>query len=160
MNKNKIENALTQGLLAGYGGQTKFEKITRGSFDISSSHFENDEIVYHDEWTTGGGQEIVKIGGSVFTRVYAGGIVDESILNKLGITPQDINKNLIYRINELGSATRLFNDCQPEKLNEWDYEYKILDNDLEVRVTVGKESIKYKNQLVFVHCFVLSPIKL
>jgi len=159
MNKNKIENALTQGLLAGYGGQTKFEKTTRGSFDISSSHFENNEIVYHDEWTKGGGQEIVKIEENIFTRVYAGGIVNEDVLNKLGITPQDINQNLIYRINQLGSATRLFNNCQPEKLNDWDYEYKILDKDLEIGITVGKESIKYKDQLVFVHCFVLSPVK-
>jgi len=159
MNKNKIEKALTQGLLAGYGNKTKFKKIKRGSFNISSSHFENNEIIYHDEWTNGGGQEIVKIRNSVFTRVYAGGIVSESILNKFGITPQDINQNLIYRINQLGSTTRLFNNCQPEKLNDWDYEYKILNKDIEVEVTVGKESIKYKNQLVFVHCFVLSPIK-
>ncbi|MDD3999178.1 MAG: hypothetical protein PHR98_03725 [Candidatus Shapirobacteria bacterium] len=159
MNKNKIKNALTQGLLAGYGGQTKFEKATRGSFDISSSHFENNEIVYHDEWTNGGGQEIVKIEGDIFTRVYAGGIVDKSMLNKLGITSQDISQNLIFRINQLGSTTRLFNDCRAKQINNWDYEYKILDNDLEIGITVGKESIKYKDQLVFVHCFVLSSVK-
>lgn len=159
MNKNKIEKALTQGLLAGYGGKTKFKKIKRGSFNISSSHFENNEITYHDEWTNGGGQEIVKIGKSVFTRVYAGGIVNKKKLNILGITSQNIIENLISRIKELKDRTRLFNDCRAKQINNWDYEYKIMDNDFEIGITVGKESIKYKNQLVFVHCFVLSSVK-
>ena len=159
MNKNIIEKALTQGLLAGYGSKTKFKKIKRGSFKISSSHFENNEIIYHDEWTNGGGQEIVKSGDDIFTRVYAGGIVNTKKLNILGITSENIIENLISRIKELKDRTRLFNDYRAKQINNWDYEYKILDRDLEIGVTVGKESIKYKNRLVFVHCFVLSPVK-
>ena len=159
MNKNKIEKALTQGLLAGYGGETKFEKTTRGSFDISSSHFENNEIIYHDEWTKGGGQEIVKIDGELFTRVYGGGTVNKDVLDNLGTKKEEIINYLISKIRELGDKTRLFSECKADKIGDWSYEYKVLDKENKIDVTVGKEIIKYKEEVVFVHCFVLSPIK-
>lgn len=53
----KISQALTTGLINGYGGKTQFTKINRGDFELSSSHFQSQEFVYHDEWTNNGGQE-------------------------------------------------------------------------------------------------------
>ena len=99
MNKSKISQALTQGLLAGYGGKSNFLKTTRGSFEVSSSHFEINDIVYHDEWTNGGGQEIVKVGNDLFTRVYAGGVFGES---------KEVIQKLIYFIQKLTGAKFLF----------------------------------------------------
>jgi hypothetical protein len=159
MNREKISKALTDGLVSGYGGKTEFRKSTRGSFEISSSHFEKDGIVYHDEWTNGGGQEIIDVDGESFTRVYAGCVADEKILNNLKITHRDVIQNLVSRIKELGDKTRLFNNCSVEEINDWKYSYQVLDNDNEIGVTVGKEIIKYQDKTVFVHCFVLSPIK-
>lgn len=147
--KNKIAQALTTGLLAGYGGQTKFEKVNRGSFELKSSHYENDGLIYHDEWTSGGGQEIVKVGEDQFTRVYAGGTID----NSPEIIPQ-----LIHFIQTLKDKTRLFADCELAE-GDWQYEYKILDTEPNFDLTVSKETIKYQGKIVFVHCFVLSPIK-
>jgi hypothetical protein len=159
MNKKQISKTLTAGLLAGYGGKTHFSIIDRGSFKLKSSHFESEDIIYHDEWTNGGGQEIIKVDNDMFTRVYAGGVVGEETLQKLGITAKDIITNLISRIKQLGDKTRLFNNCQPEVQDGWGYFYQILDDNREIGLTVGKEIISYQNQIVFVHVFVLSPIK-
>ena len=148
MNKLNISKALTAGLLAGYGGQTKFVKTSRGSFEVSSSHFENGEVVYHDEWTNGGGQEIVKVGVEMFTRVYAGGTINNN--------PEIIPK-LIYFIQELKDKTRLFSDSSLDS-GDWTYEYKIVDSDKDIDVTTGKETIYFQGKPVFVHVFVLSPI--
>jgi hypothetical protein len=124
-----------------------------------SSHYEKDGIVYHDEWIEGGGQEIVEIDGEKFTRVYAGGTVSEEILNNLGIKKEEVISNLISKIKELGNKTRLFSDCISENDGDWSYEYKIIDSEKALEITVGKELIKYKNEKVFVHCFVLAPAK-
>ena len=146
MDKKKITTALTTGLLAGYGGQSQFSSITRGSFELKSSHFEMGDIVYHDEWTNGGGQEIVKVGNDLFTRVYAGGVLGKS---------KDVIQKLIYFIQNLTDQTRLFADCESVD-GDWTYHYKIIDSDSDI--TTGKETIKYKDTTVFVHVFVLSPI--
>lgn len=159
MNQEKISQALTTGLAAGYGGKTEFNKINRGGFDLKSSHFESKDCVYHDEWTKGGGQEIIRVGEDSFTRVYAGKTADEEVLKRLGITHEDVIANLVSKIQQLGEKTRLFNDCLTDPKNNWQYEYKILDKDDQISVTTGKETIKYKNQLVFTHVFVLSPIR-
>ena len=149
MNIEKISHALTTGLVSGYGGNTKFEKTTRGSFEISSSHFKKDGIVYRDEWTNGGGQEIVSVEGEQFTRVYAGSAVENS---------PEVIPHLINFIQILKDKTRLFSDCELTE-GDWQYQYKILDTEPNLNITVGKETIKYQNETVFVHCFVLSPIK-
>lgn len=159
MNKENISNALTQGLLAGYGGKSQFTSVNRGSFDLKSSHLQQDDIVYHDEWTNNGGQELVKVKEELFTRVYAGGEVNSEILQSLNISDTDVTNNLKSRIAELGDKTRLFSNCKAETINNWDYEYKIIDNNNEVSVTTGKETISFKGQIVFIHVFVLSPIK-
>jgi hypothetical protein len=159
MNKNNIVEGLTTGLVAGYGGKTEFKKNIRGTFETTSSHYEKDGIIYHDEWIEGGGQEIVKINGQLFTRVYAGGTVSEKKLDNLRIKKEEVINYLISRIKELGDKTRLFSDCETANNGDWGYEYKVLDREDLVEVTVGKEIIKYKDETVFVHCFVLSPAK-
>jgi len=157
--KNKITAALTKGLLAGYGGKTEFTKIKRGGFMLSSSHFNDGEVVYHDEWTNSGGQELVKVGNVMFTRVYAGGEPSLRVIKKLKIKEKQINENLVSRIRELGDKTRLFENCVAETKDGWGYEYKTLDDDKDISVVTGKEVINYKNTVVFVHVFVLSPVK-
>jgi len=147
MDKNKISQALTAGLLAGYGGKTEFHRVNRGSFELKSSHFEDGDIVYHDEWSNGGGQEIIKVDGEMFTRVYAGGVLGDS---------KEVIPKLIFFIQKLSNKTRLFSDCQLTD-GDWQYQYKIIDSDS--GITTGKETIKFQNQIVFIHIFVLSPIK-
>jgi hypothetical protein len=150
--KNKITDALTKGLLAGYGGKSQFTKVIRGGFELNSSHFEDNKIVYHDEWTNNGGQEIVKVENEMFTRVYVGGTVEGIVEEKEVIT------FLIKKIKELGDKTRLFEDYKKENDGDWGYEYKIIDRCDEVSTTIGKETIFYKNKIVFVHFFGLSSI--
>jgi len=145
MNNPKISQALTSGLLAGYGGKTEFKTINREGFELKSSHFENGGILYHDEWISGGGQEIVKVGDHSFTRVYAGKVLDASV---------DVIPKLIYFIQQLKDKTRLFSNCQLSE-GDWQYQYKIIDTECDI--TSAKETIEYKNKIVFVHYFVMSP---
>ena len=159
MNIDNIKKALTKGLVAGYGGETEFKKNIRGTFETISSHYEKEGIIYHDEWIDGGGQEIVKSEGELFTRVYAGGTINEEKLNNLGIKKEEIISYLISKIKELGDKTRLFSDCSLVNDGDWSYEYKVIDDEEALEITVGKEIIKYKNEIVFVHCFVLSGAK-
>jgi len=159
MNQKKISQVLTTGLIAGYGGKTEFTKVNRGGFELESSHFQDGEIIYHDEWTNNGGQELVTVNGESFTRLYGGGVTNPEILKSLNIIEKDVANNLKERIIELGDKTRLFSDFKAETKNNWDYEYIILDRNEEINVTTGKETISFKNQPVFIHVFILSPIK-
>ena len=61
-------------------------------------------------------------------------------------------------IQQLKDKTRLFSDCELID-GDWKYQYKIIDSDDSVSVTVGKETISHNNETVFVHVFVLSPIE-
>lgn len=158
MTQDHIKKALTTGLLASYAGKTQFSSINRGSFSLKSSHYQDEEIIYHDEWANNGGQELVEIGGEQFTRVYAGGVVNPEALKTLGINEADVISNLKNRLTQIGDQTRLFSDFKAENNHGWDYEYKIIDSDEQLFITVGKEIISYKNHLVFIHIFVLSPV--
>jgi hypothetical protein len=60
MNTKNIEIGLTKGLVAGYGGKTDLEKIKRAGFSFISSHLEENDLIYHDEWLAsdvGGGKK-------------------------------------------------------------------------------------------------------
>ena len=105
----KTDEATTAGLLAGYGGRTKFVSVQRGSFELKSSQFTESGIDYIDQWLpkdTGGGQELVRIDGEEFTRLYAGGLVRPEKLAELGISGKEVTGHLIKRISALGSKTR------------------------------------------------------
>lgn len=157
---SKIKNALVTGLLAGYAGETEFRDIVRGGFEMKQSHYEKNGIVYHDEWLpnrTGGGQELVMIDGQQYTRLYAGGLIEEQKLKQLGIDENDVISTLINQIKLAGEKTRLDADYE-NKDGEWKYSYKVKKQIEEIGLLFGKEKIKYKGQLVFVHYFLLSPI--
>jgi hypothetical protein len=160
LNKN-IENGLSRGLISGYAGQTKFSAIERGGFSFKSSHLETDEIKYHDEWldaTVGGGQELIEVSGQQYTRLYAGGIIQKK-LTELNITEKEIINFLKTCVITLKEKTRLFEECKISDQNNWSYSYQILDHEQNLPITTAKEIISYNNTVVFVHNFLLCPIK-
>ena len=162
MTSIEIQNGLTRGLTAGYAGETEFTRIKRASFDLSSSDFQADGIEYHDEWlraSVGGGQELVRVNDQMFTRFYAGGVIEEDKLNNLGITEKTIIGELVAHILELKDKTRLFSDCRPNAKGDCQYDYKLIDPDANVPVTIAKETISYKGEVVFVHDFLLCAVR-
>jgi hypothetical protein len=160
MNK-KIKTLLARGLERGFAGETITGMAKRGGFNLKSSHFENDSGTYHDEWytnRTGGGQEIVKTGNQTFTRVYAGGTIPLEKLQQLGISEKDVMGFLKKQILINGEKIRLNTNFRPKVNGDWQYSYQVLDTSKEIPLTFGKEIIKYKGHLVFVHDFIISPI--
>jgi len=157
------ERLFTKGLQEGFGGGASRKGVRRGSFELESSRYETEkDDVYHDEWMAGrvgGGQELIEVGGKRFTRVYAGGTISEKSLESLGLTKKDVIGFLKKQILDNGDKIRLHTDFEPEAEEDWRYEYKVIDNEEGIPVTTGKESIFYKEELVFVHVFVLSPIE-
>lgn len=163
MNSN-ISTTLTEGLLKGYAGDGEISDVSRAGFSGKMSHqVLGPDGVYHDEWFVpthlGGGQELVKSGTETYTRVYAGGAPSAEKLSELGITADEVGAYLKQKITELGEQTRLHEECRPEAEGNWRYEYKILLREETIGVTVGVESIFYKNVRVHIHPFVLSPVQ-
>jgi len=161
MKNKEIAAGLTQGLVAGYAGKTDFSEVKRGGFSFKSSHLETEQSKYHDEWlvaNVGGGQEIIDLNGQQFTRLYAGGIVDEEELANLGTNKEEVINFLKKTIFELNEQTRLFNNCQSKPNNDWFYSYTIIDRNQALPITTAREQIFYKNRVVFVHNFLLCPI--
>jgi len=157
----KTERLLTRGLNEGFAGGTEIQNVDRGGSKIKSSHFENEDGTYHDEWIadrTGGGQEIVVADGVTITRVYAGGTVTLDALAEMGISIDDIMKFLKKNIIEGGKNTRLFADYLPEVEGDWQYSYTVLNDEPKIPLTLGKEVIKYKGVLVFIHDFLITPV--
>lgn len=157
-----IETTFTQGLQEGYAGG-KPQSIDRGGFQGKTSHVKlSDEAIYHDEWFTpeysGGGQELIKVGDVMFTRLYGGGTPDPHLLEELGITTKDVGRYLKATISKLGEKTRLFDDCPPVKDGEWMYKYVITSNDRSARLTTGLETIQYQLTPVHLHAFILCPL--
>jgi hypothetical protein len=106
----------------------------------------------------GGGQELIEVGDERFTRLYAGGTVSLEELEKLGLTKKDVMKYLIEKIQQLGDKTRLLEKCEQDD-GDWVYRYGLLDEEERIPVVVGKEVIRYKGELVFVHNFLLCPME-
>ena len=160
MNKREKE-VLSNGLDVGFAGGSERKQINRGGFSFETSHLEDGDSRYHDEWLAdrvGGGQEVIEVGDRKYTRLYAGGTIQLNELTKLGLTKKDVIKHLITKIQELGEKTRLLEDC--EQLDrEWGYRYGLLDKEESVPVFVGKETVEYKGVLVFVHDFLLCAIE-
>lgn len=156
-----IDIMLSRGLEEGFAGGTVMNNVNRSGFSFKSSHFENSEGVYHDEWfadRAGGGQEIVKVGEVVYTRVYAGGTIPLEKLAELGISKKDVMIFLKKQIIENGESIRLNSDFAPEAEGDWQYSYKVLDRDIEIPLALGKEVIRYQGTLVFVHDFIICPV--
>lgn len=171
----EFEKFITKALKLGFAGKVEPEKISRMGFTMKRVHYNELDgqaagSRYHDEWTDsrlGGGQELTRLvatdknlgGESEWTRLYAGGVIVDEELEKLGITVRDVMRYLKKEIDEQGEKTRLFADCEPQLEDNWRYAYKIVEKIPEIELTVAKESIEYKSSLVFVHYFLISPIK-
>lgn len=152
---------LTRGLQAGFAGESTRERSARGGFEFESSHYTDSEGRYHDEWIAdrvGGGQEIVEIDGVCFTRLYAGGTISLPELEAMGITKKDVIGYLISKIRQVGAATRLLEECQVED-GDWSYHYHALDQEAAIPLFTAREEINFKEQLVFVHNFLLCPVE-
>lgn len=159
----RVEDALTEGLLAGYAGQSESYQEMRDVFEMNVKHNEGDGYVYHDEWiageATGGGQELVRLGdGTMFTRLYAGGLLTEDKLEKLGTDGDKVINFLKESLNKLGDQTRLFGDTEYESDDgSWKYTYAVPE--IYGQVIQGEEFIRYRGNVVFIHLFLLAPIK-
>jgi hypothetical protein len=150
------------GLQKGFTGESVFQPVTRAGFSLHSSHFEENGNIYHDEWAgsqSGGGQELVKVGGQVFTRTYAGGAIPAAALQALGISKKDIMAYLFTCIASFGEKMRLQTNLPRQVEGDWSYEYRVLEKNDAISMTVGKEEILYKNALVFTHVFVMCPVE-
>lgn len=157
-----IETGLTAGLLAGYAGKSEFSKISRSVFAMKQSHVEDGDVIYHDEWLdakTGGGQETIQVGNLRFTRLYAGGVVHEEVLKRIGITEEQVIAFLIETIQREKERTRLLQNCSPLSQNGWSYSYEVVGSVESISLTIGIERISINDTEVFVHAFLLCPVE-
>lgn len=152
---------LAKGLAQGFAGGTVMSGVKRAGFDFKSSHFEEDGNVYHDEWfadRAGAGQEVVKVGDVTYSRVYAGGTLPVEELQKLGIDKGQIMIFLKKQMLENGEKIRLHTDFTPSAEGDWQYSYKVTDTNPQIPLTMGKEIITFKGNLVFEHDFIICPV--
>ena len=115
----EIDRLLARGLKEGFAGGTVMQSVKRGGFNLKSSHFESEGGVYHDEWfaeRAGGGQEIVNVGNTTFTRVYAGGTIPLEELKGLGISKRDVMAFLKKQMTENDERNKPLRPKRPEFL--------------------------------------------
>ena len=159
---NTSQTFLAHGLQKSFAGETEFTSGRRAGFDLHISHLEEGGNVYHDEWSgkrVTGGQELVKVDEKMYTRVYAGGTISVDALQKLGIAEKDVMGYLVKCLNEFGEQTRLHKNFGPKKSGDWSYHYTVIEKNDAIPMTTGKEEISYKEQVVFVHVFVMCPVE-
>jgi len=157
----ETDELLSKGLAQGFAGGTVMSGVNRAEFDFKSSHFEENGNVYHDEWfadRAGAGQEVVKVGDVTYSRVYAGGTLPVDELQKLGTDKGQIMTFLKKHMLENGDRIRLHTDFRPEAEGDWQYSYKVTDTNPQIPLTIGKEVITFKGQLVFEHDFIICPV--
>lgn len=160
MNQNAFK-LLSKGLAQGFAGGTVMVGVKRSVFDFKSSHFEENGNIYHDEWfadRAGAGQEVVKVGNITYSRVYAGGTLPVEELQKLGTDKGQIMIFLKKQMLENGEKIRLHTDFTPEAEGDWQYSYKVTDTNPQIPLTMGKEIITFKGNLVFEHDFIICPV--
>lgn len=153
------QNLLNEGLQKGFGGDTDIKKTNRGGFNLTSSHYDNGKGgVYHDEWVTGGGQELVRTqDGEAMTRTYVGNVIAPEKLEELGISEKDVMTVLKRVITEHGEQIRLGEDFGII-LDDWRYTYKVTYRREDPYIINGIEEIFYQDQSVFVHTFGISKV--
>lgn len=160
---NRAHDILAKGLLAGFAGKSVFGSAKRGGFSLTSSEvsFPSENAQYIDQWIgkqSGGGQEIVQVGDKTATRVYAGGTVPHEVLSGLGIVEGDIMAYLKEKLTELSGVTRLTKAIEPITDGDWRYVYDIVGEVSEIGLTIGKETIWYKETAVFTHVFLTTLV--
>lgn len=159
----KAEAILVKGLKNGYAGKQVPQPVTRGVFSgkETSESFPEIDADYNDQWffrRTGAGQDIARSGDEYATRAFAGGIVNPEKLAELRITEQDVLTYHKQKLAELVDRTRLQEPVEPAADGDWNYQYRILKTYPDVPLTIGIETITYKDQEVFVHAFLNTSI--
>ncbi len=161
MDKESSKAILAKGLLEGYVGKSVRGSVLRAGFNLETSDYNGPEGKYHDEWAAdfnGGGQELTETeSGEKATRVYAGGTLSADKLQKLGLTKKDVIGKLILFVNKLQNGTRLDENAEMAE-EEWKYTYRVLKSVKEIPLDVGEEEIRFKENLVFVHFHIISPV--
>lgn len=131
---------------------------------VLTTHFEDysKDATYTDQWVKSkqltGGQEIIKVKKEIFTRLYAGGVVDTKEINELGITPEDIYKYLKNTIKE-NPDTRLFETVHSKEASNWEYSYNVIRKNNQIPLTIGEETIAYKGNTVFIQAIIMCLVK-
>jgi len=156
----EIKTLLGKGLAGGYGA-SNYSKGERSRFQLDINNYQGEDGRYHDEWAAhqnGGGQELIETpDGKKWTRVYAGGSLDEESLSKFGITGEQVSEKIKFFLGKLGDKTR-FDFEVTDTEGDWEYSYKIDREEKEIPLVVGCERIEYKGSLVFTHEIINSPI--
>lgn len=156
------ETILAKGLQDGFAGSATSKDIPRGSFVVHTTDASYEgNAAYVDQWIgnrLAGGQELAKSGEELSTRVYAGGMVQSEVLSKLGINDSQVIDYLKKKLSVLAPTTRLHADVIEPADGDWQYAYQILKDYPDLPLTVGVETISYKNTDVFVHVFLNTPI--
>lgn len=161
---NKIDSQISEKFAKGlqvFSGKSTYGKVIRGKFEMASSTVTEDGLYYIDQWfpgNLGGGQEILEVAGEKYTRVYAGGTVEDAILTPLGITKDiEVMGQLKKFLLAAGGKTRF--DMPYAKIDgEWKYEYAPKEFDDITGMITGREKIIYKQTPVFVHFFIISRV--
>lgn len=156
----EIKALLGKGLAGGYGA-SNYSKGERSGFELDINDYKGPDGKYHDEWAAhqnGGGQKLIETSdGRKWTRVYAGGSLDEGTLSKLGITGEQVSEKIKFFLGKLGDKTR-FDFEVTDTEDDWEYSYKIDREEKEIPLVVGSERIEYKGSLVFTHEIINSPV--
>jgi len=156
-----VDKLFSKGLQQGFAGGTVMSDVKRAEFNFKSSHFEEDGNIYHDEWfadRAGAGQEVVKVGDVVYSRVYAGGTLPVEELQKIGTDKGQIMTFLKKQMLENGEKIRLHTNFNSEADGDWQYSYKVTETNSQIHLTMGKEVITFKGNLVFEHDFIICPV--
>ncbi|HLC93700.1 MAG TPA: hypothetical protein VJG85_01670 [Patescibacteria group bacterium] len=159
---NQAKKLLAEGLQSGFAGGNIRKRVIRDGVEFETSTLSTSRGRYVDGWAAdvlGAGHEVAKTRNTTLTRVYAGGTIKPEELLLLGISKKDVMRFLKQQILALGSRTRLDKSCGPVKDGQWKYFYKVTKRGRRIPVIIGEETIWYKNRIVFVHYFLLCPVK-
>lgn len=147
---------------------TDSQASERDGLPITTNSLSNGEIVSTDQWAgdkprTTGGQEIVNAGPITYTRVYAGGVInDKEKLAAHEITEHDVIDFLIEVISKHSGKIRL---DEPFELavDSWTYSY-IPSCNTDIPMWSGVELIYHMSgrgddDVVFQHNFTICPVE-
>ena len=155
--------ALSTGLKLSFSGNSIQDTAERGGVTFQTRDVAREGFTYHDEYTglkSTAGQEIVRIGDIIYARSYQGRAIDVKELAKLGLDEMRVIEHLIHVIVTHSAPTRLDTDYHlKEDGSPWEYIYVVTDRDEKFGLIRSTEIIKYNDQEVFRHDFIISPIE-
>jgi hypothetical protein len=156
------EELISEGLKQNFDGEATYGQVNQGDLTFSTSQLKTEEGHHHDQWIqsqTTGGLETAKTESGTLIRSYAGGIVKKEVLNELGVNESQILEFLKKIIVNHSEKVRLYSDFNFRN-GDFSYEYKVTEQIPEVSLTLGKETITYKDTIVFVHTFSICNVEI